>query len=597
MWEWQSESFILNQQSHYSSINCAAYSQDGLKFATGGEDSKVKVWHANSGFCFKTFTNHTAAVTGICFTGRDSSVIVTSSLDGTVRAFDLRRYRNFRTMMATGDKPGDHAQFSCVAADSSGEMIAAASRDSFEVYLFNLRTGKLLERFSGHQAPVSSVAFHPLKAELASCSWDGSLMIRNIYAKEKSKTTDAIDIDIGGDLLALAYRPDGEEIAVSSTKGELSFVKTGEIYEVNNQINISRDLSLGRQDYDRFSGKKRKDQGGFSSLAYTSNGRQIYCGGGQALNCCLYDIKAQILLAKYETTPSRSQSGNTEGVLKKRQEEVLDGDDQLAKLPGVRKGDVGMRSGNAVAGLVGIALSPTNDQLALISQNAIDIFKSSTFSTSMTEVSMSGFSDGSSTITEQISFMPTNLDSSTTPKIVESELLNKNYLSALKKAIALNNRILIKNVLESFVKNLGKIDKNNQAEINLLFTKLTANEAINLLDFTANELKTSRHLEFYLLLANTIAVHFGLNLKKNGTRPMALYTKLERSLLDRRNLLMRLFEENSSRVDYLLDVKNMGDNFSAENMDVNDFDVEDGEGEEADEEMENFEIENEALMA
>ena len=144
---------------------------------------------------------------------------------------------------------------------------------------------------------------------------------------------------------------------------------------------------------------------------------------------------------------------------------------------------------------------------------------------------------------------------------------------------------------------LGKIDKNNQAEINLLFTKLTANEAINLLDFTANELKTSRHLEFYLLLANTIAVHFGLNLKKNGTRPMALYTKLERSLLDRRNLLMRLFEENSSRVDYLLDVKNMGDNFSAENMDVNDFDVEDGEGEEADEEMENFEIENEALMA
>ena len=44
-----------------------------------------------SGFCFVTFNEHSAAVTGVIFTP-NSQVVLSSSLDGTIRAFDLNRY-------------------------------------------------------------------------------------------------------------------------------------------------------------------------------------------------------------------------------------------------------------------------------------------------------------------------------------------------------------------------------------------------------------------------------------------------------------------------------------------------------------------------
>ena len=51
---------------------------------------QVKLWNTTSGFCFVTFPDHSAGVTGVCFNA-SGKVVVSCSLDGTVRAFDLHR--------------------------------------------------------------------------------------------------------------------------------------------------------------------------------------------------------------------------------------------------------------------------------------------------------------------------------------------------------------------------------------------------------------------------------------------------------------------------------------------------------------------------
>lgn len=60
VWEWRSETYVLKQQGHYFDLNAASYSPDGRLLATGADDAKLKLWDTSSGFCYVTFTEHSA---------------------------------------------------------------------------------------------------------------------------------------------------------------------------------------------------------------------------------------------------------------------------------------------------------------------------------------------------------------------------------------------------------------------------------------------------------------------------------------------------------------------------------------------------------
>jgi len=98
VWEWKSETYAIKQQGHSYDLSTVAYSPDGSFIATGADDGKVKLWTTKNYLCFVTFTEHTGKVTDIAFNPKKGNSIVTSSLDGSVRAFDLVKYKNFRTM-------------------------------------------------------------------------------------------------------------------------------------------------------------------------------------------------------------------------------------------------------------------------------------------------------------------------------------------------------------------------------------------------------------------------------------------------------------------------------------------------------------------
>ncbi|KAG8467384.1 hypothetical protein KFE25_000700 [Diacronema lutheri] len=118
VWEWASETYVLKQQGHFASeVNALAFSAAGAVIAAGGNDARVKLWDASSGFCVVTFTEHAAPVTGLAFVPHGRA-FVCSSLDGTARAFDLVRYRNFQTFATPTP-----AQLTCVAVDTSGEVV------------------------------------------------------------------------------------------------------------------------------------------------------------------------------------------------------------------------------------------------------------------------------------------------------------------------------------------------------------------------------------------------------------------------------------------------------------------------------------------
>ena len=75
-------------------------------------------------------------------------------------------------------------QFRCISIDSGGEILAAGAQGvCFSVFVWSVRTAKLLEELAAHEAPVVSLQFHPhpdKQGILATGSWDKTVRVRYI---------------------------------------------------------------------------------------------------------------------------------------------------------------------------------------------------------------------------------------------------------------------------------------------------------------------------------------------------------------------------------------------------------------------------------
>lgn len=297
VWEWRSETYVLKQRGHAYGMKCMAYSPDGVVICTGGEDGKLKLWNATSGFCYVTMEKtHTAPITAVAFA--NSSVVLSASLDGTVRAHDLHRYRNFRTL--TTPKP---VQFLSLAVDPSGEIVVAGCMDPFHVYAWSLQTGKILDVYTGHSGPVCDLAFQPNGGVVVSASWDGTVKVWDLY--KSSVPTETLSHTT--DVVCVACRPDGKEICSGTVGGLLSFwdVESGKLkFEIDGR----RDIAGGRKMNDRVTADNNASSRYFTTVCYSADGSCVLAGGNSKY-VCIYAVAQQMLLKKFQVTFNRGLDG------------------------------------------------------------------------------------------------------------------------------------------------------------------------------------------------------------------------------------------------------------------------------------------------
>ena len=77
-----------------------------------------------------------------------------SSLDGTVQAYDLNKYKRFRVF-----RPDKKAQLTSLAIDEAGQMVCAGAFDPYEIYCWNIQTARLLQVVTGHTGPITCLSF------------------------------------------------------------------------------------------------------------------------------------------------------------------------------------------------------------------------------------------------------------------------------------------------------------------------------------------------------------------------------------------------------------------------------------------------------
>lgn len=550
VWEWQSESFVLKQQGHSGEMNSLAYAPDGRHVATAGADGKVKLWDTSSGFCFATFSEHSAGVSAVEFAGRGGAaggVLFSSSLDGTVRAWDLARYRNFRTFASPTP-----AQFSSLAVDPSGEVVAAGSADRFEVCMWSVQTGRLLDVLAGHEGPVCALAFSPTGNLLASGSWDRTVRIWTIFGRSGAVEPFAL----GSDVLALAFRPDGKELVVATLNGQLFFFDVA-LGKQTSVIDGRQDIIGGRRVGDRTSAANGASGKAFTSVTYTADGRCVLAGGNSKY-VLLYDVREGVALKKFTISENLALDGTEEYLDSRKLNDAglsmdliddagEDSEDELHRraddtLPGAQRGDLSKRRYRPTARTTCVRFAPTGRAWAAASPEGLLLYAL----------------DGAAADT----FDPTALELELTPQSVLAASQLGEHLPALLGALRLNERALIRAVYSSIPRK----------DVRLLARQLPRAYVQQVLALGAAQLDAGPHLEFDLAWVKEVLRAHGRWLRdERGGDSAGVLRAVQKALTDAERTVAKLYvhritstvleanlrryrcEENAAMLAYLTD--------------------------------------------
>jgi len=149
-------------------LSDVSFHPDGLILATGGVDSRVKIWDIKTLKNVATFEGHKAKVVDISFS-ENGYYLATAAEDNAVKLWDLRKLKNFHTI----NLPNEH-NLSAVHFDYSGTYLAVAGND---IRIFVGKTLNQVCTFTEHTSVVTDVKWGRDAQTFVSSSMDRSVKV------------------------------------------------------------------------------------------------------------------------------------------------------------------------------------------------------------------------------------------------------------------------------------------------------------------------------------------------------------------------------------------------------------------------------------
>ena len=293
--EFDRSSFTQN----FGNVHSIAFDPNQNLLAMGDSIGGIRLFRLNDEQPYALLKGHeTGTITGVSFS-QDGKFLASSSMDSTVRLWDIQTGNCLKTMM------GKEQWFWTVAFSPDGQTVASGGDDN-TIRLWNIHTGEC-QLLEGHTAWVWSIAFHPKENVLASASFDSTIRVWHATTRECCQILSGHDNSV----LTVNFHPNGETLVSGGADNTIKVwnVQTGdclttlkghtqEVYSTafngDGQIIASGSFDRTAKLWDAQTGKLLKTLKGhilgIRTLAFVPHENRLATGGDdQRLN--LWDIE------------------------------------------------------------------------------------------------------------------------------------------------------------------------------------------------------------------------------------------------------------------------------------------------------------------
>lgn len=142
-------------KGHSNVVFKASFNNDSKMVLTGSYDKTCKIFDALNGDILYDFKEHNKEISNCFFNPKDNNIIITNSLDGLTKIYDIRNGEN---SLKTFD---DHSQKEILCSDisSNGKYLTTGGGDNL-INLYDLEKMERINSFQGHEKEIYSLHFN-----------------------------------------------------------------------------------------------------------------------------------------------------------------------------------------------------------------------------------------------------------------------------------------------------------------------------------------------------------------------------------------------------------------------------------------------------